>query len=102
MIGAIFVLLNPGAVMRAIAIDHHEFDFWAQKGFNKDDKKRWVLRLEFWDCGNCVSFIVLFNHIISNITNLFPTFDHCHFYAKTYILMQDDNRRKYNTFLKII
>lgn len=40
MIGAIFVLLNQGAVVKAIAIDHHEFDFGAQKGFNKDYRKR--------------------------------------------------------------
>lgn len=95
MIGAIFVLLNQGVVVRAIALDHHEFDFWAQKSFNKDYKKRWVLRLEFWGCGNYFHFVwvfmVLFNHINSNITNLFPTFYHCHFYAKTYIVMQDDN-----------
>lgn len=42
MIGAIFVLLNQGAVVRAIP-DHHEFDLGAQKGFIKDYKKRWVL-----------------------------------------------------------
>lgn len=40
MTGAIFVLLNQGAVVRAIAIDHHEFDLGAQNGFNKDYKKR--------------------------------------------------------------
>lgn len=37
-IGAIFVLhlLNQGAVVKAVEINHHEFDFEAQKGFNKD------------------------------------------------------------------
>lgn len=40
MIGAIFFLLNQGPVARAFAIDHHELDFGAQKGFNKDYKKR--------------------------------------------------------------
>lgn len=41
-IGAIFVLLllNQGAVVKAVEIDHHEFDFGAQKGFNKDYRKR--------------------------------------------------------------
>lgn len=46
MIGAIFVLLllNQGAVVKAVEIDHHEFDFGPQKGFNKDYTKRSVLR----------------------------------------------------------
>lgn len=44
MIGAIFVLLNQGSVVKAVAIDHRVFDIGAQMGFNKDYRKRSVLR----------------------------------------------------------